>query len=755
MSAALMILLCLAAQAQTPALRSLRAIQNLTRAQVKEGLPVAFEATVIYYDNNAGTDLFVQDGHRAVYVFSRPGSDFVPGDRVFIEGRTHLDFRPDVISDHVRLVRHGAPPPAIQADFARLIRGDLDCMRVAVRARVRSADRVLAQNEPSVYLSLAIDGGSINAMVVGQEEGVLRQLLDSTVEVTGVVAAKTDSKLQLTGILIEVPAISDVRILKGARTNPQSLPVTPMGEVLSGYRVEDHSRRIRTSGSVTYYQPGAAAVLQNGTQSLWINTQHEGPLRIGQVADASGFPDARNGYLTLNNSEIRGTSRYAPVAAQESEWGELASGRRAFELVSVAGRVLAEVRGAAQDEYILESGKGHLFSAIFRHPDAIAASLPPMKQPPIGSEIRVTGICTLQYGSDPLGAPVAFDILLRSFDDVAVVAKPSWLNIRNLMYFSGLLVLVVIAAGIRGWTLERRLRRQTAALAAHIEAEADMERQRSRILEEINARSPLSETLELITAFVSRRLGGAQCWCETADGSRFGQYSPATARESFMEQAIQSHSGTQLGRLLATDPLDRAVASNALAIGAWLATLAIETRGLYTDLLHRSEFDLLTDVYNRFALDKLLQALIEEAGSQARIFALIYLDLDHFKEINDEHGHLAGDLYLQQSAERMKAQLRPGDVLARLGGDEFAVLLPNVPGRAEVWEIAHRLEHCFEQPFALVGEQIHGSISVGVAMYPEDGTTRDTLLSAADAAMYVAKNTKRPVQVLLYRDQPG
>src|SRR5581483_10868552 len=190
------------------------------------------------------------------------------------------------------------------------------------------------------------------------------------------------------------------------------------------YRVEDHSRRIRTSGTVTYYQPGAAAVLQNGTQSLWINTQQEHSLRIGQVVDASGFPDARSGYLTLNNSEIRGTSSYAPVAAQMAEWGELAAGRRAFDLVSIAGRVLAEVRGAAQDEYILESGRGHLFSAIFRHPDAIASSLPPMKQPAIGSEIRVTGICTLQYGADPLGAPVAFDILLRSFDDIAVVAKP-------------------------------------------------------------------------------------------------------------------------------------------------------------------------------------------------------------------------------------------------------------------------------------------------------------------------------------------
>ncbi len=751
-AAALMVLLCLGAQAQRTAIRSLRAIHHLTPAQVREGMPVALEATVVYYDNSAGTDLFVQDGGLAIYVFARPGAGFVPGDRVFVRGRTHLDFRPDIIGDDVTLLRHGSPPRPIAADFGRLIRGDLDCMRVAVRAQVRSADLVVVQRERGAYLSLEMDGGLVNAMVVGQQEGVLRQLLDATVEITGVVAAKLDSKMQLTGILIEVPSISDVRILSEAGRSPQSLPLTPMGEVLGGFRVQDRSRRVRTSGSVTYYQPGGAVVLQNGAQSLWINTQHEGPLRIGQVVDASGFPDARNGYLTLNNSEISTTPVRAEVMPQAADWKQLAAGEHAFDLVSVTGKVLAEVRGAAQDEYVLESGRGHLFSAIFRHPDAIAASLPPMKQPAIGSEIRVTGICTLQYGSDPLGGPVAFDILLRSFDDIAVVAKPSWLNIRNLMYLSGLLMLLAIATGIRGWILERRMRRQAAALAAHIEAEADIERRRSRILEEINARRPLSQTLELITALVSSRLNGAHCWCELADGGRFGCCPAPTEKVPMVEQPIQSHSGAQLGRLVAADAENIARNSTALAMGAWLASLAIETRGLYTDLLHRSEFDLLTDVYNRFALEKLLQALIEEAARQARIFGLIYIDLDHFKEVNDEYGHLAGDLYLQQATLRMKGQLRPGDVLARLGGDEFAVLLPSVPGRAEVWEIAHRLEKCFDRPFALSGVRIDGSASVGVAIYPEDGTTRDTLLSAADAAMYVAKNTKKPVQALQYRD---
>ena len=90
--------------------------------------------------------------------------------------------------------------------------------------------------------------------------------------------------------------------------------------------------------------------------------------------------------------------------------------------------------------------------------------------------------------------------------------------------------------------------------------------------------------------------------------------------------------------------------AEALAMGAGLATLAIETRRLYSDLIHRSEFDLLTDIQNRFSLEKQLDSLIEEARLTAGIFGLIYIDLDDFKLVNDRYGHHVGDLYLQEAA---------------------------------------------------------------------------------------------------------
>jgi len=180
-----------------------------------------------------------------------------------------------------------------------------------------------------------------------------------------------------------------------------------------------------------------------------------------------------------------------------------------------------------------------------------------------------------------------------------------------------------------------------------------------------------------------------------------------------------------------------------LKMATALSTLAIDTSRLYNDLRRRSEFDLLTDTHNRFSLDKHLDFLIEEAHNAAGIFGFIYIDLDEFKQINDRYGHHVGDRYLQEVSVRMKRQLRSHDLLARQGGDEFAALVPQIRSRIEVEEIANRLEHCFDEMFLIEGFTVKGSASVGIALYPEDGNTKDALLTNADAAMYDAKNSGR------------
>jgi diguanylate cyclase (GGDEF)-like protein len=753
---ALILGLASTAWSATPApLTGLHAIHLLSNAQASQSLPVAFEATVIYFRKYEKT-MFVQDGDVAIYVQATTNARLVPGDRVLIKGTTQPSFRPFVLSSDLTLLRHDALPKPEPASFDELIRAKHDCMLVSVRARVRAADMVMSSDVRSINLQMLADGGTIDAVVDTDDASALESLLDADVEVSGAASGRFDGKMQQTGVLLHVTSLADIKVINRAGTHPQNLPVTPMDQILGGYHVEIQSQRIRVHGTITYYQPGSAVVLQDGTKSLWIQTHTIAPIQLGSQADATGFPGLHDGFLTLTNGAIQDSHVQAPVTPSPATWRQLALSGNVFDLVSIEGQVVTEVREASQDEYVLTSD-GQVFSAIFRHPPPAALvpdPPPPMRDIPIGTRIRVTGICILE-DSNPFNAQVPFSILMRSPDDIAIVAKPSMLNVGNLIRVVSVLLLGILAIGSWGWTMKRKVSLQTAEMAARIEAEAHMERRmaqlelkRSRILEDISGSRPLAEIVEQITQMVSFRLNGAPSWCEIAGGARLGHHPADANGMRIARMEIRGRSGAELGVLFTgLDPQTQQTPGEweALSVGTKLAALAIETRRLYSDLLHRSQFDQLTDIHNRFSLDSQLESLIEGARERGGIFGLIYIDLDDFKQVNDLYGHRTGDLYLQEVAERMKRQLRSGDVLARLGGDEFAALMPLVGSRADAEEIAGRLEHSFDEPFAVEGYVLSGSASVGVALYPEDGSTKDGLLSAADAAMYVAKHTRHPM----------
>jgi hypothetical protein len=244
-------------------------------------------------------------------------------------------------------------------------------------------------------------------------------------------------------------------------------------------------------------------------------------LRVGDIADATGFPQLLDGFLVLSRGEVRDRGKQAPIAPEPSTWDDLTGSRHVFDLVSISGTVVTEVRNAAQDEYVVSSD-GHLFSAIYHLPDAAShLPIPPMKRVTPGSGVRVSGICMLN-SSNPFNGQVPFDLLLRSPDDLEVVTRPSGLTVRNLVIAVGLLTLVLLAAAAWVLTLRRKVQGKTAELATRIEAEAQLERRRSRILEDINGTRPLPEIIEEICELVSARLNGASCWCEFADGSVLG-----------------------------------------------------------------------------------------------------------------------------------------------------------------------------------------------------------------------------------------
>lgn len=736
-------------------LTTLHEIHVLTNAEASRELPVAFEATVTYIRAYART-AFLQDGDAAIFVLIPLDTKLEPGDRVLVRGTTRPSFRPIVISDNITLLRHGALPDPVPTGYDELIRSQHDAMRVTVHGMIRTAD-FMSSTVQTVFLRMNAGDGYIDALVENHDVNALKGLLDAEVEVTGVAAGSFDNKMQMTGIQLHVSSMEDVKILKRTDASPWNLPAIPMDTIVTGYRLHDLTARVRVHGTITYYEPGSAVVLEDGAKSLWIGTRTYNDLKIGDLADAIGFPEVRDGFLILARSEVQDDHVRAPIAPLPSSWQNLTLNDNnifghVYDLVSIEGRVVTEAREASQDQYVLMSD-GHLTTAIYRRSDE-ANPAQAMKMIPVGSKVRVSGICVLE-NSNPFNGPVPFNILLRSFDDITVIANPSPLNVRNLVILVVLLLVVVAVVGARGWAMERKVRQKTAALAISIEKEASMERssalleqKRSRILEDINESQPLASILEKIVEMVSLRLDGAPCWCEVADGSMVGECPPEPHDLRIVRASVDSRSGPELGAIFAalaprTPPSTLEIDS--LFNGARLATLAIETRRLYSDLRRRSEFDLLTDIHNRFSLHKRLEVLIQEAGPSG-IFGMIYVDLDKFKPINDNFGHHVGDVYLQEVAMRMKDQLLGGDMLARLGGDEFAALVSLQHGRSDLNKIVARLHGCFDAPFIIEGHVIRGSASIGTAVYPEDGATKDDLLSAGDAAMYAVKNNKRDME---------
>lgn len=161
------------------------------------------------------------------------------------------------------------------------------------------------------------------------------------------------------------------------------------------------------------------------------------------------------------------------------------------------------------------------------------------------------------------------------------------------------------------------------------------------------------------------------------------------------------------------------------------------------ELEHRAFHDALTGLPNRLMLRDRLSQAIARAERHRGALAVLFIDLDRFKAINDTQGHQIGDAVLQSVASRIAGQLRKSDTVAREGGDEFLVLLEDIGSAQNAALVAAKLLHSLDQPYVIDSHSLHCSGSIGVAMYPEDGASADELIKHADAAMFDSKGDGR------------
>ncbi len=154
---------------------------------------------------------------------------------------------------------------------------------------------------------------------------------------------------------------------------------------------------------------------------------------------------------------------------------------------------------------------------------------------------------------------------------------------------------------------------------------------------------------------------------------------------------------------------------------------------------YQAYHDLLTRLPNRSLFEDRAHQLLAQSRRSGETFALMFMDLDRFKQINDNFGHIIGDRVLQQVAERIRACLRAEDTLSRFGGDEFSLLLPGISSREGTVTVAEKILKAVRQPFLIDGHDLYLSVSLGIAVYPDAGESHESLIQSADVAMYHVK----------------
>ena len=196
--------------------------------------------------------------------------------------------------------------------------------------------------------------------------------------------------------------------------------------------------------------------------------------------------------------------------------------------------------------------------------------------------------------------------------------------------------------------------------------------------------------------------------------------------------------GTLFWNSLQTSPVrnEAGVVTHFVGIQSDVTTL----KNYQAELEHRANYDALTGLANKNLLDDRMERAISQARRSGRQIALLYLDLDRFKMVNDSLGHASGDALLKSAAERLTNCVRESDTVARLGGDEFVVVLTELESTSSVPLIAGKIIAALEKPFTVRFQEVFVSTSIGIGLYPTDGEQAETLLKNADLAMYRAKH---------------
>ena len=230
-------------------------------------------------------------------------------------------------------------------------------------------------------------------------------------------------------------------------------------------------------------------------------------------------------------------------------------------------------------------------------------------------------------------------------------------------------------------------------------------------------------------------------YLNAADRGRFQQYIEKNGSVRDYEMDLRKKDGTKMNCLI-TASVRRDASGTIIGYQGIIRDIT-KRKQQEQQLAYMATHDILTGLPNRMIFNDRLSLGLARAHRTQKKLAVMLLDLDRFKDINDRYGHKVGDLLLQAVGDRLKNLMRKSDTIARMGGDEFSLLLQEINQIDDTFKIAKKILKVFQKPFVLESNELHITTSIGIAIFPNDGEDIDTLLKKADIAMYHAKEKGR------------
>lgn len=471
-----------------PPLTTIEQVREIPPEQADKHFPVHLRGVITFSDWNADRGCFLQDDTAGIYV-GLPAADLPVGEEVEIEGTiTAGDFVPMILAKNIqRLGQKALPAPHIDS-YEKLATGREDSQWVEVRGVVRS---VMASTKDRTRVELLVDGQRLTALVGKLDATNAQNLVCATIRLDGICRTRFNRKRQLRAPFLSISGSNNIVIEQPAPGLPVEVPMASLLQFNSeGY----YGRRVRVRGVVSE-QRGHSLFIQDHGAGLYVKSQQVTPVAPGDIVTVVGFPVLGQYAPVLEDAAFQKIGHESPPAPVNVRIDQLLSEDYERILVRLQGRLINRMERPDEQVMIIEAEN----VVLTAHLDQSEVN-DRISQLQDGSELQLTGVCLAQpvENWDPSipSQPEAFQLLLRSADDVVILTEPSWWTLSRLCWVLGLLSIFLLAGYAWVFILDRRVRWQTAIIQQKLQREAVLE-ERTRIAREFH--DTLEQELAAIT----------------------------------------------------------------------------------------------------------------------------------------------------------------------------------------------------------------------------------------------------------------